>query len=265
MKKLMLGLAIAAVGSAFAVESSNVVGYQNKGAAAGDRAMRVVSTFLPINGTAGDLTLGDIKQIGTVGDFTLTTYGNNVNSLNEYWYFDADVASEMSIDEGWYVLTDDDGETVPDFDAGVQNDESLPRGQGCVVVSVSDDATYTSAGAVDSIEREFYIAAGDRKMTGNILPKAITLGQIKQIGTVGDFTLTTYGNNVNSLNEYWYFDADVASEMSIDEGWYVLMDDDGETVPDFEAGVQNVSFGAGEGFVVVSVSDDAFLRFPKAY
>ena len=231
--------------------------------------MRVVSTFLPINGAAGDLTLGDIKQVGgSVSSFTLTTYDNNVTSQKEYWYFDADTAEAAEIDEGWYELTEDeDDNIIPDIEKGAQNDEPLPLGQGCVIVSVDDDATYSSAGVVDSIVREFSVPAGDRKMTGNVLPKTLTLGQIKQVGgSVSSFTLTTYDNNVTSQKEYWYFDADTAESVEIDEGWYELTEDeDDNIIPDIEKGVQNFSVGSGEGFVVVSVDDDAVLQFPKAY
>ena len=253
------------------ITSSNVVGYQNKGVAYGDRAMRAVSTFLPVGGTAASVKLGDVKQAGGyVSAFTLTTYDDNVTSQKEYWFFDETAAEEAGgIDVGWYELTEDEDENiVPDIEKGVQNDVELPLGQGCVIVSVDDDTEYTSAGEVDSIVREFNVPNGARKMTGNVLPKDLNLGQIKQVGGfVSAFTLTTYDNNVTSQKEYWYFDDTAAEEAGgIDVGWYELTEDEDENiVPDIEKGVQNFNVPSGQGFVVVSVDDDTVLQFPKAF
>ena len=231
--------------------------------------MRAAATFLPVTGTAGDVTLGDIKQVGGyVSAFTLTTYDDNVTSQNEYWYFDEEAAGDAEIEAGWYELTEDeDGNIVPNIEKGVQNNASLPLGQGCVIVSIDDDTQYTSAGAVDSIVREFSIPSGARKMTGNVLPVTLKLGQIKQVGGyVSAFTLTTYDNNVTSQNEYWYFDEEAAFDAEIEVGWYELTEDeDGNIVPNIEKGVQNFDVAPGEGFVVVSIEDSATLQFPKAY
>ena len=64
MKKLMLGLAVAAVGSAFAVESSNIVGYSTVDIPVG------YSMFTPVFesvDSAKDFTLGQITVCNSSG------------------------------------------------------------------------------------------------------------------------------------------------------------------------------------------------------
>ena len=257
MKKILAAFTAAAAVSAMAIDSSNIVGYQNNSVTAGDRAMRTAATFLNVGANPTAITLGDIKQTaGDPGDLTLCTYDDNVTRLAQYWYFSSE-ATGGELPEGWYIL-DNNGE--PDLESGVQN-TSLPYGQGCVIVSASSSAAYPSAGQVDSVAREFSVTAGARKMMGNILPVSINLSQIEQsAGDPGDLTICTYDNNVTRLAQYWFFSTE-ATGGELPEGWYIL-DNNGE--PDFESGAQNVTFASGAGFVVVSASSTATLSFPAA-
>ena len=81
MKKLMFGLAIAAVGTAFAVESSNIVGYQTTAAGA-DSVMKLnqlnlmTPTFLGVS--ANNYKLGDIKLSGC------DSFSTTLQFLNAY-------------------------------------------------------------------------------------------------------------------------------------------------------------------------------------
>ena len=240
------------------VTSANIVGYNTKGVKNGDRSMRSAATFLNIGDAPVDVKISDIKQsVGDPGDLTLCLYDDNVTRTAQYWFFSSE-ATGGELEEGWYIL-DSNGE--PDFEKGIQS-AALPYGQGCVINSVNSDAGYTSAGAVDNIEREFSVPNGARKMMGNVLPKQITLSQIKQsVGDPGDLTFCTYDNNVTRTAQYWFFSTE-ATGGELEEGWYIL-DNNGE--PDFEKGVQDIPLPAGEGFVVNSVNSSAVLKFPAAY
>ena len=239
------------------ITSANTVGYQAKNVTAGDRAMRTAATFLNVGENPTQIKISDITQsAGDPGDLTLCTYDDNVTRLARYWYFSSE-ATGGELPEGWYVL---DSNADPDFESGVQNVD-LPYGQGCVIVSGNSSATYTSAGEVDSIKREFTVTAGARKMMGNVLPMTVRLSEIKQtVGDPGDLTFCTYDNNVTRLARYWYFSSE-ATGGELEEGWYIL---DSNADPDFEAGPQDFTLAAGEGFVVVSGNSSAVLQFPKA-
>ena len=257
MKKLMFAAAAAFCGTVFALESANVVGYANKSVTAGDRAMRTAATFLNVGANPTEIKISDIKQsAGDPGDLTLSTYDDNVTRLAQYWFFSTE-ATGGELPEGWYLLNSD---MEPEFDKGTQNID-LPYGQGCVIVSGNSSATYTSAGEVDSIKREFSVTAGARKMMGNVLPKSVQLSEIKQtVGDPGDLTFCTYDNNVTRQAQYWYFSTE-ATGGEIPEGWYLLNSD---MEPEFDKGIQDFEIGSGEGFVVVSGNSNAVLQFPKA-
>jgi len=257
MKKLMFAagaVLCATVGSAI---ESDVVGYSANNVTAGDRAMRAASTFLAIGNDPTALKITDVTQTaGDPGDLTLCTYDDNVTRQAQYWFFSTE-ATSGELPEGWYILDSND---EPDFEAGVQAAD-LPYGQGCVIVSANNNATYTSAGKVDSIARDFSVTAGARKMMGNVLPRSVNLSEIKQtVGDPGDLTICTYDNNVTRQAQYWFFSTE-ATAGEIPEGWYILNSND---EPDFDAGVQEVTFNAGAGFVVVSANSSATLTFPKA-
>jgi hypothetical protein len=235
------------------------VGYQNKTVTAGDRAMRSAATFLNVGENPTAIKISDIKQtVGDPGDLTLCLYDDNVTRQAQYIYLSAEVAEEAGVEAGWYVINNY-GE--PNLDAGPQSAD-LPLGQGCVIISGNSSAEYTSAGAVDSIVREFKVTAGARKMMGNILPRAITLSELKQTsGDPGDLTFCTYDNNVTRLAQYIYLADEVAQEAGVAAGWYSI-NNYGE--PDLDAGAQDFEIASGAGFVVVSGNSNAVLTFPKA-
>ena len=219
--------------------------------------MRSAATFLLVGENPTAIKISDIKQTsGDPGDLTLCLYNDNVTRLAQYWYFSTE-ATGGELEEGWYSVDDN---LEPDFEGGVK-DADLPYGQGCVINSSNSSAEYTSAGAVDSIKREFSVAANARKMMGNVLPRAVMLSEIKQtVGDPGDLTFCTYNNNVTRLAQYWYFSTE-ATGGELEEGWY-LVDDNLE--PDFEKGPQDFSIPSGQGFVVNSSNSSAVLQFPKA-
>ena len=262
MKKLMIAATLVAFCGAVqadGITSANTVGYQAKTVTAGDRAMRSAATFLLVGENPTAIKISDIKQTaGDPGDLILCLYNDNVTRLAQYMFVSEEVATEEGIDSGWYIL---DGDGNPDVEAGAQN-TNLPYGQGCVINSASSSAEYTSAGEVDSIKREFTITAGARKMMGNVLPRDITLNELKQIGgDPGDLIFCTYDNNVTRLAQYLFVSEEVATEEGIDSGWYIL---DGDGNPDVEAGVKDFTISSGQGFVVNSANSNAVLQFPKA-
>ena len=90
MKKFMLGLAIAAVGSAFAVESSNVVGYTSKTVTA-DTFYMMCAQFQGVN-ESGTLSLNDIMKMSGV---KAVAWADNLDG----------VAAQITVREGDFYVS----------------------------------------------------------------------------------------------------------------------------------------------------------------
>jgi len=132
MKKLMFGLAIAAVGTAFAVESSNVVGYNNT--AVGEyetwqfigASFEAVgnSTFLPLSSLACEEGISDGDQIQTS-----SVDQNGIIQFKTYEFWDG---------EGW---------ADPESSEIIGDDVGLELGKGAWFVS-SEPKHLTTSGQV---------------------------------------------------------------------------------------------------------------------
>ena len=278
MKKLMIAAtaSIAAVG-AFAVESANVVGYQNK--ELNEKANSfVVQTLLPCGVTKADVTLANfLPKDGAAGwdyysDFlaTLKTNGNldkKYGYLSPYWadkYYEAE-------DVGWYdysVLAED-----PDtIEAEKKDSTKIPFGTGFLVSSSAAGNTLTFSGEV--LQDEIALPLNEKANTfvGNVTPVAVRLNQMTPTdGAAGwdyysDFlaTLKTNGNldkKYGYLSPYWadkYYEAE-------DVGWYdysVLAEDpdtiEAEKVPD------SVVINSGDAFLVSVSNGGVELLVPSA-
>ena len=125
---------IAAVG-AFAVESANVVGYQNVNGAASQKAM-IGATFQKIAGTG--MTLGDVGVNDSFVELsdTLTLLNEYGGAAGVYVYMTATTAADFGIEAGWYdyyEMSDWDGES-PIEAVNI----ALPAGKG-FMLQVADD------------------------------------------------------------------------------------------------------------------------------
>ena len=99
MKKLMLGLAIAAVGSAFAVESANIVGYNNTAARADLNWCAPCFRSIGMNTTdINDIQLNDngAGQVGWGDTMQIVGPLGNASEMYAYWDKSMDATGEAT-------------------------------------------------------------------------------------------------------------------------------------------------------------------------
>ena len=277
MKKL-IALAVAATcGAALAVESANIVGYQNKDLNENANSF-VVQTLLPCGVTKADVTLADfLPTDGKNGwdytsDFLATlkvngTLDKKYGYLSPYWeeeYYEAGQS-------GWYdyaVLQPDPDEIT----AAKVDNTKIPFGTGFLVYTSGSDVKLTFSGEVLSDEVALPLNENANTFVGNVTPVTVKLNQL--VPTDGkngwdytsDFLATlkvngTLDKKYGYLSPYWedeYYEAGQS-------GWYdyaVLQPDpdeiEAEKVPD------TVAFGAGEGFLVYTSGAGIELVVPSA-
>ena len=229
-----------------------------------------VAPFVPVSGDMTEMTIGQAFAATTEewSDLQLVTYNDNVTSQKEFYYLpqaviDDDPETFEGCEAGWYLI-DEYGD--PDLEAGCQNAEVLPYGQGCVLNGWIDGLGSTSAGEVLSKNVEIEIPNGARRMTGNALPRTIDINEIKS-GTDewSDIQLVTYDDNVTSQQEFYYLpqaviDDDPETFDGFEAGWYFI-DEYGD--PDLEAGRQMLPVPAGQGFVINAWVEGATYIIPK--
>ena len=133
MKKLMFGLAIAAVGTAFAVESSNIVGYQTAANTAEDQSYIFGASFRGVN----ELGVVPFNSLSCEGGFedddqiqTAYTDERGLTQLYGYVYFGE-----------WY---NEDMDPVEDTDG-------LTQGGAAWFISAGDYKNITTAGEVPKV------------------------------------------------------------------------------------------------------------------
>ena len=179
MKKLMFGLAIAAVGSAFAVESSNIVGYQKITIPTGYSLFSV--TFKDVGGSEYDIQ--DIKVLTVDGaDYTtnnrvrmqkITAVGDYGTAYNYRLSKGGWCQSSTYIGTG--VVTFGDGEGV-----ALYNGDSSP-----LLLQVSGSVNLTPVSTA--------IPASSYKIIGNMTPVAVDIQSV--IPYIGD-TICSANNRV---------------------------------------------------------------------
>ena len=281
MKKVMCAAAVAGIAIAsFAVESSNVVGYQAKSVTAGEYNMQC-ATFLPVSKAATAAVLGDFVAnrafgFGSGNIMTLTANGGRTGYV--YTYLTAEEAAEYGIEglvAGWYeidyVNQEWDWETpIPAAKCG--NSLSLPYGT-MFIVQAPDGAAVTYNGQVLDVNYSFSINAGEYNMLGNATPVDLTLGDFTAnrdfgFGSGNVMTLTPNGGRTDKV--YTYLTAEEAAEYEISgllPGWYDIDYvnqewDWASPIPSEKCG-NSLPTPAGYGFIV-QAPDGAVLELPKA-
>ena len=154
MKKLMFVAALAAVGSAFALESANVVGYAND-ALTSTQWKSVCSQFIKIGSKDGsDMKLGELIPGGPWGYGTdlikLLTKDATLDFDAVYVTWDSlppkqqkKYAKETFVN-GWYKLSG----SAADIEGGSINDTTIPAGSGFLAQSSTTGATITQPSAL---------------------------------------------------------------------------------------------------------------------
>ncbi len=286
MKKLMFTTALAACGAALAIESANVVGYQNNGLTDGDLNW-VCHSFKAIDGrlwTLGDLIPSDdfsysslqfLTGTGSTKKFTLPN-NDQVEGLFEYWRADEIEAENLpdgaSAVTGWY-LWDEAGEKLY-----LMSNTQIPEG-GMFAIDAQDgdEATIGGAGQVDPEDTELPLVDGDLNWYGNCTPAPLTLADLivsddfsysslqflTGTGSTKKFTLPN-SDQVEGLFEYWRADEIEAENLpdgaSAVTGWY-LWDEAGEKL----YLMSSTPIPAGAGFVIdAQDGDEATITIPSA-
>jgi hypothetical protein len=268
MKKCMLGLVAATaifsvVSEASALESSNVVGYQN---IVIDTSIRnfIGGTFLPVssNMTMGDVGVNELFAPITDTIYTINGFGG-VDKM--YYYVDADTASVFGGTAGWYYDTDIDnwdGESS----LSCRNGDTLEIGQMLCVSCGTDGAALVFSGEVSAEDIALSIDTSVRNFLVNCTPSNITMGDItvnELFAPITDtvYTIDGYGGVAKM---YYYVDADTASAFGGTAGWYYDTDIDNW---DGESAVtchNDDPIAAGQGLVVSSGTDGSALIIPSA-
>ena len=228
MKKLMFGLAVAAISSAFAVESANVVGYMETDLE--DKADNPSSTFgaafVPVTGDVVDLS--DLKVSGYTGSVaggveaqTLDEYGD---SDRLFQWLDGTVGKITLY--GWY----EDGDAGSLHDDMDEDDRvRIQPGSGLCIFVDDPSMKIQSAGQVPQTDVSVEMVADEGILVVNPTPVDVDLSDTRIAGYTGSVaggvelqTLDEYGDSdrifqwldgtVGKITLYgWYEDGDAGS------------------------------------------------------
>ena len=233
MKKLICAAAMSALcATVFAIESENVVGYQNlaiNDTTAGG-CTSVLCTIPTVGANLTATTLSDFKITPPNGGLTgggsvwLMTFDNAGQINGDYCYLDEINALMMSVEPGWYTK-----ESVDYWSPEAAGSVVIPFGAGVQILS-DCGATVMFAGEVVREAKSFTIndtAAGGCTTTGNCSPAtdlnledfAITPPDGGLTGG-GSVWLMTFDNAGQINGDYCYLDEINALMMSVEPGWY---------------------------------------------
>lgn len=266
MKKLIFAAAAVAGMGAFALESANVVGYQEKEANVGVYNC-LAATFLPVGVDGSVMTLGEIKATDefAFGEDTIMTLTGGGGTDKTYTYCNAIYAADFGIEEGWYLYSDVnnwDGETT----LAKQNSTTLPYGTMVILQTGYQGSGLIFAGQVLDENKKFTCTSGVYNMLGNATPVDRTLGDIAGDDNFafGEDTLMTLTAGGGTDKTYTYCNETYAADFGVAVGWYSYQDVNNW---DGEASLKSYNadpIPAGFGFIV-QTGYGAGIIIPKAY
>ena len=145
MKKLVTAACALVAASAFAVESANIVGYQDKPLGVGESTW-TCPTFSPIGGISNSFTLGDIVPNANFAAFEDTiqfcdaggNWEDQLTYVSAAWLAGNDLDTSLA---GWYDLYD---EALEDN----LNATGLPFGKAFCAISSYEGAAITIPSAI---------------------------------------------------------------------------------------------------------------------
>ena len=263
MKKLIALAAVATCGAALAVESANIVGYQNVNGAASQKAM-IGATFQKIAGTG--MTLGDVGVNDSFVELsdTLTLLNEYGGAAGVYVYMTKTTATDFGFTEGWY-----DNEEISTWDGESplinKNSVELYDGEAMMLQVSSSDAALVFAGAVPDEAVELECAAGQKTFLSNCTPVDRSLGDLTVNATFVELsdTLTILNEFGGAAGVYVYMSATTAADFGLEAGWY---DNEEISTWDGESPLlpQVVALPAGKGFMLQVADDGAAVIVPAA-
>ena len=236
MKKLMLGLAVTASIAAFAVESSNVVGYNQTAMNHAGRGYG--ACFVNVGDAA--MTLGDLKVTGYTGDSVaqvscckLDAYGCTSAGTTYKWY-------DFGTNYGWFNSESESG-------AGVE----LAPGEGLWITSPDSTFKIQSSGQVYGETLPVQLQHGGM-LCPNPTPATLNLNQViisgygdkDSIAQVSCCKLDKYGCSLQSYQ--WYDFGNIF-------GWYTSNSEPAEE-----------TLAPGEAIWVGAPDSTFYINFPSA-
>ena len=257
MKKVAFCAAAAAMcGSLLAVESANIVGYNNVGLNAGGKNM-VGACFVTVGGTK--VKLSELKVTGYeksdyyLGEmaFAASFQRRASNGMPYATYMWADESLDMENWEGGKWVDTDTGNDIT-----TENDVLLNPGDGLwfTTPDLQDCTAFslTSAGAVLVGDQAFELNAGGKIGVANMLPAPTTLSKIEIQGYedseyyLGEmaFAMSMQSLMSNGMPQATYMWADESLDMENWEGGKWVDTDTGSDITTDN----DVTIAAGEGF-----------------
>jgi len=248
MKKLMIAASAALLATVgFSIESSNVVGYQNKDVRRG--LSQQACTFDQIGVEGGALDIQRLIPVDENGDYIgdgdiniqfITYVGRFEKS---YAYYGADELND-GLPAGWY---DEDTEELADY--------TFASGEA-FQVSGGSVAKFVYSGEVNMAETDIPFRRG-LSFQANVRPSNTDIQSIIPVDANGDYIgdgdiniqFYTYVGRFDK--SYAYYGDDELNDGLV-AGWY---DEDNEELADY-------TFAAGEGFKL-SAGSAGYLRFPE--
>ena len=281
MKKLAILAALASLGAAAAVESSNTVGYYTKSIAKGKFGQLAVQ-FEAVGGGNAKVTdlfkTEDLVATEAKFDDEYNVLGESLNAApqiqvwdgnkyTKYYYFSNAYDTETSTEvTGW----------ADEFYGVILGDDvTIPVGQGVWVKAATSAATILQAGQVSDSSYEKACPEGKFVMLCNTRPEALAPNNADQIvfsGLVGnaaefDDEYNVLGKSLNAApqiqvwdgnkyTKYYYFSNAYDTETSTEvPGWadefYGVLLGNSETIP---VG-QGFWFKAATGAVTVTINE----------
>ena len=245
MKKLMIATAAlcAAVG-VNAIESANVVGYQEVEAPTGD-SMRC-PTFKMVGGAGYDLTKITVTGGYGIGDIVAQTIGSDGIWVGEYYWLD-EVNAGVPV-TGWY-------KDMGGSEAVAVGEVVLDQGQGFALHSDYEDLQLKVSGEVPAGDVPLTFVQGDG-MLGNALPQDADLTDITVTGGygIGDIVAQAIGADGVWNGEYYWLDEVNAGVPAT--GWYKDMGGSEAVMAD------EVVLAPGEALSIHSDYEDLTFTLP---
>ena len=237
--------AVAACGTAFAVESANVVGYT--GQDLNDGFTTSVGTFVGVTAT-DSMPISALTPSAT----GLASEGVSIQTLDEFGAMAKTYSYITAADAGDYGL---EGAGWIDADDYSLTDKVFSPGEGYLVQNGYADGKITCSGAVATGATEVILADGFTT-SGNLNPSTVDIQSIVASAT----GLASEGISLQTLDEYGAMAKTYSFITEADAGDYGLegagwIDADDYTLADKQ-------FAAGEGFLVQNAYSDGAITLP---
>ena len=233
---LVAGLALAET----AVESANIVGYQDFGGE-GNFTLSV-STFLPVGTDGSTMTLGDLvaNEDFVSGSDSVILY--NGGTLDKYvTFYPYDDPDDYGIPGGWYEKDDFNNSDEP----VLLNDTPLPYGVGFAFNRANAGAAVRFKGELKQSDSTLP-SIGNFTLCGNTTPVDYTLADFEgnEDFVSGSDSIILY--NGGTLDKYvTFYPYDDPDDYGIEGGWYEKTDFNESDEPTL---LNDTPIPAGRGF-----------------